>query len=100
MVNRQAWRELGKISSDEAKKKFISFLEESCPLFKPFIEAHQKEREERQRLKNSQPNGSLSSRSLVVKGPISFDQSNGEANNLDQPFSSLTKQYRLTEEQR
>lgn len=97
VVNRLAWAELGNITSDQAKEKFIKFLEESCPLFKPFIEAHQKEKEERQKLKNCQSNGSISSHPIGGKDLDLSDRTSGNPPLVDKFISSLDS---LTEEQK
>lgn len=45
---RQAWHDLGSLSREEAMKQFIDMLNNLCPLFLPFVEAHAKEKEERE----------------------------------------------------
>ncbi|CAF1639801.1 unnamed protein product, partial [Didymodactylos carnosus] len=47
---RQAWIELGDMSSETAKKKFIELLSERCSMFRPYLEAHCKDNEEKERL--------------------------------------------------
>ena len=40
------WGSLGEISSNDARRKFIEKLEQTVPVFAPFMIAHQKEKEE------------------------------------------------------
>lgn len=47
---RMAWQQLGKISKAQAMEGFIDLLDRLCPLFKPYIEAIKKDREEKHRL--------------------------------------------------
>ncbi|KAJ6634130.1 Golgi resident protein GCP60 [Pseudolycoriella hygida] len=47
---RTAWQQLGKISKGQAMEGFIGLLDHLCPLFKPYIEAIKKDREEKYRL--------------------------------------------------
>ena len=47
--SRQAWADLGDLSKDEAIIKFVTLLNEVCPMFKTFMEAHKREQEERER---------------------------------------------------
>lgn len=47
---RLAWKALGDLSRSAAMKQFISELNRICPSFKPFIEAHNQEKVERERL--------------------------------------------------
>lgn len=46
---RLAWQALGEMAPEEAMKNFIDMLDTLCPLFKPFIEAHKRDGEERER---------------------------------------------------
>ncbi|XP_067681298.1 Golgi resident protein GCP60-like isoform X1 [Haliotis asinina] len=46
---RQAWQALGDMSKESAMEEFVKFLEGSCNLFKPFVEAHKAEKEEKLR---------------------------------------------------
>lgn len=45
-----AWLQLGDISKGQAMEGFIALLDRLCPLFKPYIEAIKKDREEKNRL--------------------------------------------------
>ena len=38
------------MSQEEAMRSFITMLEQLCPLFQPFVEAHKRDLEERQRI--------------------------------------------------
>lgn len=44
---RQIWKECNDLSADEAKVQFINNLNGICESFRPFVEAHQRERQER-----------------------------------------------------
>lgn len=46
---RHEWQELGSISCEQSMKQFVHMLNELCPLFRPFVEAHAKEQQERMR---------------------------------------------------
>lgn len=46
---RQAWTSLGDIDKETAMKKFIELLNLRCPLFRPFVEAHKADMEEKER---------------------------------------------------
>ena len=46
---RQVWQSLGEMSKEEAMKKFIELINETCPLFRPYVEAHRRDREEQER---------------------------------------------------
>uniref|UniRef100_T1JGC7 ACB domain-containing protein n=1 Tax=Strigamia maritima TaxID=126957 RepID=T1JGC7_STRMM len=48
---RQAWMNLGNMSVDDAMAGFVNLLDQICPLFKPFIQAHKFDLEEKKRLK-------------------------------------------------
>ncbi|KAK2157234.1 hypothetical protein LSH36_195g06048 [Paralvinella palmiformis] len=43
---RQAWMSLGDISRSEAMSEFIKYLDQLCPLFLPYVDAHKAEKEE------------------------------------------------------
>lgn len=47
---RMAWQQLGKISKAQAMEGFIDLLDRLCSLFKPYIEAIKKDKEEKHRL--------------------------------------------------
>ncbi|GLH15424.1 hypothetical protein R5R35_009763 [Gryllus longicercus] len=47
---RLAWQALGSMSREEAMQGFVERLDGLCPLFKPFVEAHKRDIEERERL--------------------------------------------------
>lgn len=47
---RIAWQHLGDITKPQAMEGFITLLDRMCPLFKPYIEAIKKDREEKLRL--------------------------------------------------
>jgi dolichol kinase len=49
-VCRLAWQALGDASQDEAMAGFIELLDKLCPLFTPFVEAHKRDLEERERV--------------------------------------------------
>jgi hypothetical protein len=49
-VCRLAWQALGDASQDEAMAGFIELLDKLCPMFKPFVEAHKRDLEERERV--------------------------------------------------
>ncbi|KAH7972228.1 hypothetical protein HPB52_009763 [Rhipicephalus sanguineus] len=46
---RQAWISLGDTDRETAMKKFIELLNLKCPLFRPFVEAHKADMEEKER---------------------------------------------------
>ncbi|XP_077521728.1 Golgi resident protein GCP60 [Amblyomma americanum] len=46
---RQAWISLGDTDREAAMKKFIELLNLKCPLFRPFVEAHKADMEEKER---------------------------------------------------
>lgn len=46
-ARRQAWQNLGDMPKNQAMRTFINTLFELCPLFKPYIEAVQKDRREK-----------------------------------------------------
>ncbi|KAI1297924.1 Golgi resident protein GCP60 [Halotydeus destructor] len=46
---KQMWSELGALSKDDAKKSYVTLLDEICSLYKPFMEAHEKEREDKEK---------------------------------------------------
>ncbi|CAF2470533.1 unnamed protein product [Rotaria sp. Silwood2] len=48
---KQAWIALGDMSKEQAKEEYIKLLLERCPMFKPHLEAHHVESEEKDRLK-------------------------------------------------
>ena len=47
---RLAWQSLGNTTREEAMAGFVSLLNKLCPLFKPFVEAHKWDIEERERI--------------------------------------------------
>lgn len=47
---RLAWQSLGSTTREEAMAGFVKLLNKLCPLFKPFIEAHKWDVEERERI--------------------------------------------------
>ncbi|KAG4074446.1 hypothetical protein HA402_014398 [Bradysia odoriphaga] len=47
---RMAWQQLAKISKPQAMEGFVDLLDRLCPLFKPYVEAIKKDREEKHRL--------------------------------------------------
>lgn len=42
---RQAWASLGDMSKEDAMIRFVDLLDILCPLFKPYIEAHKRDRQ-------------------------------------------------------
>ncbi|XP_045479388.1 Golgi resident protein GCP60 [Harmonia axyridis] len=46
---RLAWQKLGNLTSDQARSGFIDLLSRRCPLFTTYIEAHRREKKERER---------------------------------------------------
>ncbi|XP_015790761.1 Golgi resident protein GCP60 [Tetranychus urticae] len=46
---RQAWTDLKDMSKEKGMSSFIQLLNTSCPSFKPYIEAHKREKEEREK---------------------------------------------------
>ncbi|XP_041352824.1 Golgi resident protein GCP60-like isoform X2 [Gigantopelta aegis] len=44
---RQAWQSLGDMSKESAMAELVKHLDSICPLFKPFVEAHKTERDEK-----------------------------------------------------
>ncbi|CAF1064686.1 unnamed protein product [Didymodactylos carnosus] len=47
---RQAWIELGNMSTDMAMNEFIKLLSQQCSMFRPYLEAHRRDNEEKERL--------------------------------------------------
>ena len=47
---RIAWQQLGNITKIQAMESFIDLLDRLCPLFKPYVEAIKKDKEEKHRL--------------------------------------------------
>lgn len=47
---RIAWQQLGTISKGQAMEGFLDLLDRLCPLFKPYVEAIKKDKEEKQRI--------------------------------------------------
>lgn len=47
---RIAWQKLGNLTSDQARSGFVELLSRKCPLFSTFIEAHRREKKEKERL--------------------------------------------------
>ncbi|XP_044749031.1 Golgi resident protein GCP60 [Coccinella septempunctata] len=48
---RLAWQKLGNLTTDQARSGFIELLSRRCPLFTTYIEAHRREKKERERRK-------------------------------------------------
>ncbi|XP_018579759.1 Golgi resident protein GCP60 isoform X2 [Anoplophora glabripennis] len=46
---RLAWQKLGQLSSDQARTGFVELLSRRCPLFSTYIEAHRREKKEKER---------------------------------------------------
>jgi hypothetical protein len=46
-VDRLIWKELGSLNTEQAHIKFVNALRDICEAFELFIEAHQREREDR-----------------------------------------------------
>ena len=44
--DRQAWMSLGDMSRSEAMSEFIKYIDQLCPLFMPYVDAHKAEKEE------------------------------------------------------
>ncbi|OQV15074.1 putative Protein TMED8 [Hypsibius exemplaris] len=55
---RQAWSSLGTMSKEDAMIRFVDLLDVLCPLFKPYIEAHKRDREDRERRERGDDEGS------------------------------------------
>ena len=72
---RQAWSDLGSAPRDEVISSFVLLLDKACSAFKPYIEAHKREREERRR-----------------------KEQEAEANDQKEAEESLREQQRLEEE--
>lgn len=51
---RLAWQALGDMTQEDAMKNFVDVLDSLCTLFKPFIEAHKRDGEERKRVAEEQ----------------------------------------------
>ncbi|KAJ8895072.1 hypothetical protein PR048_000397 [Dryococelus australis] len=47
---RLAWQALGDISRQDAMVGFVELLDKTCPIFRPYVEAHKRDEEERERL--------------------------------------------------
>lgn len=47
---RLAWQALGDVNQDEAMTGLVELLDKLCPIFKPFVEAHKWDVEERERV--------------------------------------------------
>lgn len=76
-VNRIAWTALGEKSKADCMYEFITTLNKQCPLFKPFVEAHKRDMEEKERTR----------------------QQKIEQNRLENHESQRDEQQRLAEEQ-
>lgn len=50
---RQAWQALGDMSQTTAMAEFVKQLDSLCPLFRPFTEAHNAEKQEQERKRYS-----------------------------------------------
>jgi hypothetical protein len=50
VAHRLAWQALGGANQDEAMTGFIELLDKLCPMFKPFVEAHKWDIQERERV--------------------------------------------------
>jgi len=46
---RRVWNSLADMSSNDARRKFIEMLDQKVPVFGPYMIAHQKEKEEKER---------------------------------------------------
>ncbi|XP_075232568.1 Golgi resident protein GCP60 [Lycorma delicatula] len=51
---RLAWQALGDATKVQAMEQFINLLDQQCPLFKPTIDAHKADTEERERLRKEE----------------------------------------------
>ena len=49
--SRQAWIALSDMSKEEAMQEFIQLLLDRCPMFKPYLQAHHVDNQEKDRLK-------------------------------------------------
>lgn len=49
VFSRQAWQALGDMSQTTAMAEFVKQLDSLCPLFRPFTEAHNAEKQEQAR---------------------------------------------------
>lgn len=47
---RLAWERLGNLSAAQARSGFVELLNRRCALLAPHIEAHRREKEEKQRI--------------------------------------------------
>ncbi|KAK9719833.1 Acyl CoA binding protein [Popillia japonica] len=47
---RLAWQKLGNLTSDQARAGFVELLSRKCALFSTFVEAHRREKKEKERL--------------------------------------------------
>lgn len=47
---RLAWERLGNLSTAQAREGFVELLSRRCPLLSAHIEAHRREKEEKQRI--------------------------------------------------
>ncbi|GAB6024954.1 Golgi resident protein GCP60 [Chamberlinius hualienensis] len=48
---RQAWQSLGNQSKEKSILEYIDILDKACHLFRPYVEAHKKDLEEKERIK-------------------------------------------------
>lgn len=47
---RQAWQALNNMPREDAMLDFVKILDNACPLFRPYVEAHKRDLEEKERL--------------------------------------------------
>ncbi|XP_055341086.1 Golgi resident protein GCP60-like isoform X2 [Paramacrobiotus metropolitanus] len=88
-ILRRAWSSLGEMSKEEAMLRFVDLLDLLCPLFKPYIEAHKRDREDLE--KKQLGNGTESI------GPEEGDSSRDDERSVS-GMTSAAPQFHLTPE--
>lgn len=51
---RQSWLELDQTSKEDAIRRYVEKIDQLCQLYRPFVEAHWRERVERERLEREE----------------------------------------------
>ena len=50
LFNRLAWQALGEMNTEDAMINFVELLDSRCNLFRPFVQAHKADLENRRKL--------------------------------------------------
>ncbi|CAG0884188.1 unnamed protein product [Cyprideis torosa] len=71
---RAAWQALGDMSMEDAKTCLIDLIEKSCPLFKPYAEAHFRDLEEKTRKAEEAEKEAEIARAMLEKAQLDEDK--------------------------